>query len=396
MKLLIISPAHLHGFKIGGPIASMESMNKGLVNEGVFVDVLATPYGLEDESTEILNVWQEVDNIKNYKVKYFKYFGYGNFTFSPSLVIETFKIIKEYDIVICNGIMNFPLILSALIALIKNKPYTFIPHGTLYKETFELKSKFVKKIFYNLLVRHLLIKCSGVHFTTLDEKDKVCNYLNINPKSYIVPNSIDVSKYSKLPQRGVFLQEYPYLKNKRLIVFYGRITAKKGMDILIQSFYKLSMEFPDLHLIIAGSDEENYSLKVKKWILNYELSEKVTFTGLLTGVNKYSVLIDSEIFVLPSYSENFGMSVIEAMLCGIPIVISSGVGICKEVNSSKAGIVTDISVDSVYAGIKILLENEFLRKEYIDKGKKFVEEYYNQEAIARQLVNQYKKILNDE
>jgi len=395
MKLLMISPAHLHGFKIGGPIASMESMNKGLVNEGVFVDVLATPYGLDDEKKEILNAWQEVDDIKNYRVKYFKYWGYGNFTFSPSLVIETFKIIKEYDIVVCNGIMNFPLIFSALIALIKKKPYTFKPHGTLYRETFELKSKFIKKLFYNLLVKHLLIKCSGVQFTTLDEKEKVFKYLKIYPKSYIVPNSIDVNKYSKIPQRGDFLKEYPLLENKRLIVFYGRITAKKGMDILIKSFYKLSNEFPDLHLIIAGSDEENYSLKVKKWILNYRLSEKVTFTGLLTGVNKYSVLVDSEIFVLPSYSENFGMSVIEAMLCGIPVVISNGVGIYNEVYSNNAGIVTDISIDSVYAGIKELLQNEIVRKEYIDKGKVFVREYYNQETIAKQLVKQYKKILND-
>lgn len=395
MKILIISPAHLHGYKIGGPIASMESMNKGLVDEGVFVDVLATPYGLDDESEETLKTWQDVDGIKNYRVKYFKYWGYGNFTFSPSLVLEAYRIVKEYDLVICNGIMNFPLIFSALVALLKGKPYSFLPHGTLYKETFELKSKFAKKLLYNLIVKHLLVRSSGIQFTTLDEKEKVCSYLQINPKSFIIPNSIDASKYIVLPPKGLFFKEYPLLENKRLIVFFGRITAKKGMDILIESFYKLSNEFPDLHLVIAGSDEENYSIKVKEWIKEYNLSEQVTFTGLLSGKNKYSVLIDSEIFVLPSYSENFGMSVVEAMLCGIPVVISKGVGIYNEVSDNDAGIVTDISVDAVFSGIKELLQNEPKRKKYSNQGKVFVREYYDQRTIAKELVKQYNIILND-
>lgn len=395
MKILTISPAHLHGYKIGGPIAAIESMNKGLVDEGISVDVLSTPYGLDNEDLEILNKWQNVDEIKNYRVKYFKYWGYGNFTFSPRLIIETYKIVKAYDLVVCHGIFNFPLFFSALIAFLKRKPYIFIPHGTLYKETFELKSKLIKKILYHLIVKHLLKRSASMQFTTLDEKEKVCSYLKINPKFFIIPNSIDASKYIALPQRGLFFKEYPLLEKKRLIVFFGRITAKKGLDILIESFYKLSNEFSDLHLIIAGSDEENYSIKVNEWIMKYKLSEKITFTGLLSGKNKYSVLIDSEIFVLPSYSENFGMSVVEAMLCGIPVVISNGVGIFNEVNNNDAGIVTDVSVDSVFSGIKELLQNEVKRKKYINQAKIFVREYYDQKLIAKKLIKQYNIILND-
>ncbi|MFA5329309.1 MAG: glycosyltransferase [Prolixibacteraceae bacterium] len=394
MKILKISPAHLKGYKIGGPIASIEAINKGLVNEGISIDVLSTPYGLDNEEDEILNKWQNVDETENYRVKYFKYWGYGNFTFSPKLVIETYKIIKSYDLLVCEGIWNFPLIFSAFIALLKRKPFIFVPRGTLYKETIELKSKFIKKAYYHLIVKHILKRSAGIQFTTQDEKEKVCSYLNINPKCIVVPNCIDSSKYKILPQKGLFLKDYPNLQNKRIIVFFGRITAKKGLDILIEAFHSLSIEFPDLHLVIAGPDEENYSVEVKKWITKYDLSNKCTFIGLLTGENKYSVLVDSEIFVLSSYSENFGMSVIEAMLCGIPVVISNGVGIYNEVSNNNAGVVTDISTVSVHNGIKGLLQNEEMREKYITQAKVFVKEYYDQKIVSKELMKQYKVILN--
>lgn len=395
MKILTICPAHLHGYKIGGPIASVEAMNKGLVNEGISVDVLSTPYGLDREDDAPLNKWENVENIVNYRVKYFKYYGYGNFTFSPRLIVETYKIINNYDILICNGIWNFPLIFSALIALIKNKPYIFIPHGTLYKETVELKSKYIKKIFYHLIVKHLLIRSASIQFTTIDEKEKVCSYLKINPRYFVIPNCIDTNKYLKLPEKGEFIKSYPFLKNKILLVFFGRITAKKGLDILIEVFNKLSIEFPHVHLIIAGPDEENYAVEVNKWISKFNISDRVTFTGILTGANKYAVLIDSDIFILSSYSENFGMSVIEAMLCGLPVVISKGVGIYKEVILNNAGIVTDISQDSVYNGIKELIINQDKREGYINRGNTFVKKYYDQVLISKSLIKQYKIILKN-
>lgn len=393
MKILSVSPAHLKGYKIGGPIVTIESMYKGLTSKNISVDVLSTTYGLENEKEETLYEWQAFEGINNYRVKYYGYWGYGNFTFSPKLILETFKIIKTYDLLIIHGIWNFPCFFSALASLIKKTPYVFVPHGTLYKETIELKSKVYKKILFHLIIKQLLKRSTSIHFTTQDEKEKVLSYLKMSPKCFVIPNSIDVAKYINLPPKGSFLKDYPHLKNKRLIVFYGRITQKKGLDILIEAFSKLSKEFTDIHLVIAGGDDENYSEKVNKWILKYNLSERITFTGMLSGENKYSVLIDSEIFILSSYSENFGMSVIEAMLCGIPVVISRGVGIYHEVENNDAGIVTDITAEATYNGIKELMQNEEKCKKYINRAKLFVKEYYDIEMVTEQLIKQYKTIL---
>ncbi len=156
----------------------------------------------------------------------------------------------------------------------------------------------------------------------------------------------------------------------------------------------LVKERNDLHLLIVGNDEDGYSDKVKGWIREYGLEAKVTFIGMLTGREKLEVYTGSDIFVLPSYSENFGMAVVEAMACGTTVVISNKVGIYKEVDRNKAGIVVDIDAESLYKGIKLLLENPELRKEISLNGKKLVEEYYEIDKVSDKMIKLYEDIIN--
>lgn len=92
----------------------------------------------------------------------------------------------------------------------------------------------------------------------------------------------------------------------------------------------------DVHLVITGPDNDGYGDKVKQWIDEKNLNNRVTFTGMLTGKDKLEVLNDANVFVLPSYSENFGISVIEAMISGLPVVISNKVNIYRELSDNKA------------------------------------------------------------
>ena len=115
---------------------------------------------------------------------------------------------------------------------------------------------------------------------------------------------------------------------------------------------------------------------------------------MLTGREKLEVLAGSDIFVLPSYSENFGMAVVEAMACGLPVVISNKVGIYREVEENKAGIVVDPNAESLYKGIKLLLENPELKKEIAVNGRKLVEEYYDIDKVAERMIEAYEEILS--
>jgi glycosyltransferase involved in cell wall biosynthesis len=397
MKILSICPAHLKAYKIGGPIATVASMNKGLINsdESIMIDVLSTSYGLGDDKDVTFHQWEIVDELTRYRVKYFKYYGYGNLTFSPRLYMEAKKIIQEYDLIILQGVWNFPLFSIAYLANKYNVPYIVVPRGTLYKETWEMKSKWYKDILYRVTVRNMLQNASRIQFTTIDEQKNVLAYLGLDLKYYIVPNSIDLSKYDKLPERNEFLHQHPSLCDKKVILFFGRITRKKGLDILVESLKILKDKRDDFILLIAGPDSEGYWSTIEKQILECGLTDNVLYVGMLEGEDKFRVLVDSDIFVLSSYSENFGMSVIEAMAAGLPVIISNKVGIYNEVQKEEAGIVTTLDAGEIAQSIDMLLSDDHKRKNFSEKGRQFVRDYYEIDHVNKQLLLEIKKITDE-
>ena len=395
MKILSISPAHLKAFKIGGPIATIETMNKGLVKENITVDVLSTSYGLDSDEGVVFHTWESVDMLQKYRVKYFKYYGYSNLTFSPALYQEVKKIVKNYDLVILQGVWNFPLFTTGYLANKHNVPYIIIPHGTLYQETWEMKSKWYKDLLYRVAVKKILKNASRIQFTTIDEKENVFTYLGLNQEYYIVPNSIDLSKYNNLPIKNEFLKQHPSLIDKKIILFFGRITQKKGLDILIKSLKVLKDKRDDFVLLIAGPDSEGYWSTIKKQIIENNLSNNVLYVGMLEGEDKLRVLIDSDLFILSSYSENFGMSVIEAMAADLPVIISNKVGIHNEVEKEDAGIVTSLDPSKIATVINSLLSDDEKMEYYSQRGKEFVEQYYEINKVNQELLVELKKIVNE-
>jgi len=398
MKILSICPAHLKAYKIGGPIATVASMNKGLINsdKNITIDVLSTSYGLDNDKNVTYGKWENVDMLSSYRVKYFRYYGYGNLTFSPRLYIEAKKIINEYDLVILQGVWNFPLFVTAYLGIRHNIPYIVVPRGTLYKETWEMKSKWYKDILYHVIVKKMLQNAASIQFTTIDEQKSVLEYLGLDLKYYLVPNSIDLSKYEELPEKNMFLQKYESLQNKKIILFFRRITQKKGLDVLIKSLKYLKEKRDDFVLLIAGPDSEGYWSTIKKQIEDNDLSSYVLYVGMVEGDDKLRILVDSDIFVLSSYSENFGMSVIESMAAGLPTIISNKVGIYNEVQKEEAGIVTTLNPDEIAQAIDLLLSDGLERKKFSENGKWFVRNNYEIDKVNNNLLSEIKKILNED
>ncbi|MEO0241395.1 MAG: glycosyltransferase, partial [candidate division WOR-3 bacterium] len=155
----------------------------------------------------------------------------------------------------------------------------------------------------------------------------------------------------------------------------------------------ISKIYKDIYLLIAGPDNEGYGEKIKKLIKNYGIEDKVIFTGPLYGKEKISAFKNAEIFVLPSYSENFGLAVLEAMACGKPCVISNKVGIYKEVKKYNAGIIVETNSRSLYNGIQILLKDENLKRKISENAKKIVKNEYDIEKVAEKMIKVYEDIL---
>ena len=392
MNILHITPSYYPAFKYGGPIQSVHLLNKTLVKKGIKVEVLTTNAGLEENKDIDINKWIFIDGVK---VKYLKYYGYEHYTFSPSLCLEALKIVKNYDIVHITAVWNFPVLAGSMVSYICKKPYIISPRGSIYEKTVNIKSKNKKQLYYNLVAKHYLKRANAIHFTSEDEQGEILRFLGLRNFSFVVPNGIDLSEFKEFPDRGQFKKKYPVLRDKQYVLFLSRISKKKGLDILVESLKSLADEYNDLYLVIAGPDNEGYGKEVKKWLNDYGLVDRVIFTGMLTGKEKLQAFVDADVFVLSSYSENFGMAVVEAMACGTPVVISNKVGIFNEIEQNKAGIIVDTNPESLYKGIKELLDDEHLRNRIAENGKRMVHEYYDIDKVADMMIRAYEGILKN-
>lgn len=410
MKLLIVNPYYWPAFKRGGPAVSLHYLSKALVKRGARVSVYTTNVALADKVA--LN--QEID-VDGVRVTYFSFRNLSSliaelgWQFSRPLSRALKKNIKSFDLVYIATVWSYPAAVAAYYCRKYNKPYIITPRGMLYPETFSRKA-WKKWLYYRLILKQALEGASAIHYTSEDEAEKTHPFLGLNNPAIIIPNGIDLSEFRGAADSGRLKIRYPYLKDKEIILFLGRLNWKKGLDILIKAYKMLLRDRPEAHLLIAGGDEEGYGKKIKGWIRKSGMSyaekgldnngkpAQVTFSGMLTGRDKIDAYAGSSIFVLPSYSENFAMTVAEAMSCGLVVIVSNKVGICREIQQDNAGIVINTRPEDLYRGMKLLLENPALRNELALNGRKLVAEYYDIDKVSGNMLAACQKIveLSDE
>jgi glycosyltransferase involved in cell wall biosynthesis len=138
--------------------------------------------------------------------------------------------------------------------------------------------------------------------------------------------------------REAFFSAFPNLRGQRFVLFLGRLHEKKGCDLLIEAFGKLSSSSESLQLVVAGpSAHPDYVRHLQQ--MATASSDRISFPGMLTGEMKWGALSAAEAFVLPSHQENFGIAIAEALACGTPVLISNKVNIWREIEADGTGYV---------------------------------------------------------
>jgi len=175
----------------------------------------------------------------------------------------------------------------------------------------------------------------------------------------------------------------------------GRIHPKKGLDLLARAFGQLARECKDVHLIIVGPDERGYRGEVERLFVSEGVVEKVTFTGMLTGKEKLAALSRADIFVLPSYSEGFSMTILEVLAWGLLVIITHQCHF-PEVAEVRAGIVIDPDSAQLAEAMIELLDNPKLCEEMGNNGRRLVMERFTWDKIANQMIELYQRVLKGE
>ena len=321
MKILCVVPSYFPAFKYGGPTASVHNLNKSLVKRGVEVTVFTTNVGLKEI---LVNQESNVDGVKVFYFdfsKFFEFLGPSGWQFSRPMTTALKNKLKYFDLVYLSAIWNYPTAIAAHYCRKYKKPYVIATRGALYP--FAMGSKVWKKLlYYKLISQRDLKHASAIHYTTKDEMEKCHSSLGLKNKAFVAPNVIDFSDYLDLPSKNQFRNFYKIPEDKKIVLFLGRIHWIKGLDTLIPAFAEVIKKEPKAILVLAGGNEDGYKKIVEEMVKRYNLENQVIFTGMIIGKDKIAALQDSDVFVLPSYSESFGMAVIEAMYFGLPVIVT--------------------------------------------------------------------------
>jgi glycosyltransferase involved in cell wall biosynthesis len=313
----------------------------------------------------------------------------GRYGFAPSLIRTLRTILSRCDLVHIHWLYNFACVAAARASLAAGVPFIIQPRGSL-DPYIRRKNSLAKRVYLSTIGRPLLTRAGAVIFTAEQERERA-EYRRHQPE-WIVSNGIDWSVYERLPERGTFRAAFPAVRGPFLL-FLGRLSRQKGLDLLLPAFAQLAREHPDLQLVLAGPDHEGYAANVRTLAASLGVDQRIVFTGLLTGALKLGAYVDAELFVLPSYMENFGGVIIEALACGLPVVISDQVHIHRELRSAGAAVVTQCTVDSVAAGIRAVLTDPAARNRMSTTGRNLVCNHYTWDSSVPKLVAHYRELL---
>ncbi|MEW6602152.1 MAG: glycosyltransferase [Nitrospirota bacterium] len=392
MKLLCIVPSYWPAFQYGGPVTSVHGLNRALVKKGVDLKVYTTNAGLD----KTLPVNREVD-LEGVKVTYFEFSRYFEFLgdtgwqFSPRMTEALNKNLAASDIIHINGLWNYPIAAAAHFCRKYNKPYIITPHGMLFAYTLS-KNSWKKRPYYTFVTKRDMRNAGAIHFYTDHERRSINQDIVSGTRSFVVPVGVESSEFDDMSSVDALRDRYPQLRNKTVILFLGRINWKKGLDILVRAFSRILKIKRDVHLLLVGPDENEYEKQVRTWLEEENIIEHATFAGTLRGKEKAEAFAGSDIFVLPSYSEGFSMSVLEAMYCRLPVIISDQCNF-PEVAQYGAGTVITCDHNRLCSALEQLIDDDNLRKKMGENGRKLIEDKYLWDKIAEQMIDAYENVI---
>ena len=393
MKILHIIPSYLPAKLASGAIKPTHYLNKALVEKGIEVVV----YTMNIDGNKKLDVplGKEV-NLDGVKVFYFP-MTFRPWQYSYKLHQALAKSVKDFDLIHITSVFLSVSTLGAYYAKKFNKPYIISPHGSLMNEP--LRNRNTKKqIYISLIERKNLTDASAIHFTVETEKEEYIKAGLSLKETIIIPNGLDIEEFNTITRDSAthFKEKFGIAPDKKIILFLGRLHRIKGLDILIPAFAEIIKKEPKAVLVLAGPDDENYKREVLKFIDEVNLrTSDIVFTGMLVGEDKTAVYKESDVFVLPSYSENFGMVVVEAMYSCLPVVITKYVGIAPEIIKNNAGIVIKKSEKELTEAILKILNNPALAQKMGESGKRLVETEFSPGKIADKWIEKYKNIIKN-
>lgn len=273
--------------------------------------------------------------------------GLTNYRYSPKLLPWLRENRSRFDCIVVNGLWQYLSFAAWRAFAASGTPYFVFPHGMLdpwFKVTYPRKH-LKKWLYWPWADYRVLRDAAAVIFTSEEERLQARkSFWLYRARERISPLGIEPFTTNAENARELFLNRFPQLRGKPFLLFLGRLHPKKGCDLLIDAF---GPRRDNATLVLAGPDQIGWRRELEQRIAGLRMGDAVVFTGMLEGEVKHGALAAAEAFVLPSHQENFGLSVVEALAAGVPVLISNRVNIWREIESDAAGYIENDDADGV-------------------------------------------------
>lgn len=369
---------------VGGPAYSVTNLAQALYQYNINSHLFTLDY--QCHGKQLLTTEVQVHSQKASKVaKYFR-------GFQPQAGKYLFKLAaKDLDIIHNHGLWMFPNLYARQAAVINKINLVISPRGML--ESWSLNNSWYKKWLAWILYEKENLNCATAFHATSAEEVNSIRKLGYQQPIALIPNGINIPSLEEQYSRQILIDIFPKLADKKWLLFLSRIHPKKGLDNLIDVWQSLVNQFPDWHLIIAGPDLIGYQEKLELQVEQLNLTQSVTFTGMLSGKQKFSALSNADLFVLPTHSENFGIAVAESLAYGVPVITTKGAPWEDLQHYGCGWWIEDNQQALKQALVDAMQMSEKQRQVMGLKGRDLVQAKYSWNSIAKEMANVYQWII---
>lgn len=360
MRVLHVIPSYLPAWRYGGPVRAVHSLARAQVASGDTVEVFTTNV----DGDRVLDV-PTTRAVERDRVA-IRYFAIGRprrLARAPGLRRALHARIAEFDIVHLHSVFQWPTLVAARAAEHHRVPYVVAPRGMLVRELIENRGRWRKRAWLELFERRTLREAAAVLATSEVEAAEIRSLHLAETPIRVVPNGVPEPESE---DRGTVSSAVEAASRLRpMILFLGRLSWKKGVDLLIRTLPAL----PTAHLVVAGNDDESLQPALLALARHCAVGDRVHFVGEVRGGAKQKLLAAATIFALPSLSENFGNAVLEALVAGVPAVLTPGVGLAPAAAAAGAALLCEREPGALGREIGALLADSARRERMSHAGR---------------------------
>ena len=382
MKILHVVASYLPATRYGGTIVSVHGLCRALAARGHDVHVYTTSVDGPGDSPVPHDVPVNRDAVK---VWYFRSTHARRLYWAPGLGRALQAHVGEFDAVHVHAIYLWPLWKAAWTARGAGVPYVISPRGMLEKSLVDKKSALAKRALIRFIERPSLEHAAAIHVTSRREGDEIRSFGFALPPVEEIPNGVDLDN---CPPGAVSPEVQRLIDAGPFVLFLGRLNWKKGLDRLIAAL----AHAPGVRVVVAGNDEDGYRDTLQALAVRHGVAGRWSFAGPVAGANKAALLARAQLLVLPSYSENFGNVVLEAMAAGRPVVVTPEVGLSAAVRDAGAGLVVDGTPQALGEALASLASDAEAQSAIGARGRALAEARYSWDAVAAQMERLYQTV----